>query len=111
MSAGTPRYEVLSGDGPGSVPEAGILSRTLVNDGGVNVTHFAFAAGESLSEHTSARAALLQVVSGRARLEVDGDALTLGPGAVLRLDASVPHSVVADGPVVLLLTLLPRPQR
>lgn len=110
VRVGAPRYEVLAGEGSASTPEAGILSRTLANDGGVNVTHFAFADGESLSEHTSTRGALLQVVSGRARMEVDGDTLTLGAGAVMRLDASVPHSVTAEGPLVLLLTLLPRPQ-
>ena len=48
------------------IPARGILSQTLSDDGGVRLVIFAFATGEELSEHTSARPAIIHVLSGTA---------------------------------------------
>jgi len=92
----------------GAVPEAGILSRTLANAGGVKVTLFGFAAGEELTEHTSPRAAIVQVVAGEADFAVAGETLRLVPGDVLTMEGGVRHGVLALSPLVFTLTLLPR---
>ncbi len=68
---------------------------------------FAFAPGERLSEHTSARPAIIHVLSGEGDLTAGDDAYAAGPGTWLRLAANVKHSVVARTPMVMALYLLP----
>ena len=89
-----------------AVPPDGILSRILYKDGTLNVTLFAFDAGQELTEHTAAGPAILQVLDGTARITAGGSTYTAGPGAWLHLPARLPHSVAAQTPLRLLLTLL-----
>lgn len=89
------------------VPERGILSQTISDAAGVRVVLFGFAPGEELSEHTSARAAILEVVAGTADLVVGGEAFAGRPGTWVRMPPRMPHSILATSPLVLLLTLLP----
>jgi len=91
------------------VPERGILSQTISDADGVRVVLFGFATGEELSEHTAARAAILEVVSGTADLVVGGQPFMGRPGTWVRMPPRTPHSVRATSPLVLLLTLLPEP--
>ena len=58
------------------VPARGILSQTLSNESGIELVLFAFAPGEQLSEHTSARPAIIHILSGEADL-------TVAPGRLL----------------------------
>ena len=46
------------------IPARGILSQTLSNEGDIEFLLFAFAAGEQLSEHTSARPAIIHILAG-----------------------------------------------
>ncbi len=55
-------YEVLAAEA--TVPARGILSQTLSNGSEIELVLFAFAAGEQLSEHTSARPAIIHVLNG-----------------------------------------------
>ena len=91
------------------IPRDGILSRTVYSDPAVSVVMFGFDGGEALSEHTAARPALLQVISGTATLTLGGDTLQAGPGTWVRMPAGLPHSVHATTPLILQLTLLPLP--
>lgn len=88
------------------VPERGILSQTISDADGVRVVLFGFAPGEELSEHTAARAAIIEIVAGTADLEVGGEAFPGRPGTWVRMPSRTPHSVRATTPLVLLLTLL-----
>ena len=67
---------------------------------------FAFAAGEALSEHTSARPATIHVLSGTGDLTVGGDAYEAGPGTWVRMPPELKHSIVARTPLVMALYLL-----
>jgi quercetin dioxygenase-like cupin family protein len=89
------------------VPERGILSQTISDADDVRVILFGFAPGEELSEHTSARAAILEIVSGTADMVVGGEAFPGIPGTWVRMPPRMPHSIHATSPLVLLLTLLP----
>jgi quercetin dioxygenase-like cupin family protein len=89
------------------IPARGILSQTLSNEAGVELVLFAFAAGEKLSEHTSARPAIIHVLSGEGDLTVAGDRYPAGPGTWVRMAADTPHSLVARSPLVMALYLLP----
>lgn len=90
------------------VPARGILSQTLSNENGIELVLFAFAQGEQLSEHTSARPAIIHVLSGEADLSVGGDSHTAVPGTWVRMPANTSHSVLARTPMVMALYLLPR---
>ena len=90
------------------VPARGILSQTLSDEGGVELVLFAFAAGEQLSEHTSARPAIMHILSGEADMTVGVEAIQAGPGTWARMPADTKHSLAARTPVVMALYLLPR---
>jgi quercetin dioxygenase-like cupin family protein len=89
------------------VPKRGIHSQTLSDEGGVELVLFAMAGGERLSEHTSARPAIVHVLSGEGQLTVGGDSHALAPGAWLRMAVRTPHAIVADTALVFALYLLP----
>jgi quercetin dioxygenase-like cupin family protein len=88
------------------IPSEGTLTRVLYRDDQVRVVVFAFDEGQELTDHTAAVPALVQVVSGRIRLDLDGDPVELEPGSWVRMAANLTHAVLALEPSVMLLTLL-----
>ena len=90
-----------------SVPEDGILSRTIHEDERCTLVVFAFDAGQELSEHTSARAALIEVLDGEAEVVLDGEAREAGPGTWIAMPPGMQHAIRAITPLVMVLTLLP----
>lgn len=90
-----------------SVPRRGIHSQTMSDADGVELVLFAMAAGERLSEHTSARPAVIHVLSGEAGLTAAGDEYEVGPGAWLRMPIRTAHAIVARSDLVFALYLLP----
>jgi quercetin dioxygenase-like cupin family protein len=89
------------------VPARGIHSQTLSNEAGVELVLFAFAAGEQLSEHTSARPAIIHILAGEGDLTVGGDAYAAIPGTWIRMPVDTRHSLLARTPLVMALYLLP----
>lgn len=88
------------------VPSDGTLSRVLYRDDQVRVVVFAFDEGQELTDHTSAKPAIVQVVTGRIRLDLAGDRVELGPGSWVRMAPHLTHAVFALEPSVMILTLL-----
>jgi quercetin dioxygenase-like cupin family protein len=93
------------------IPDDGVLSKVLYRDDRIRVVGFAFDTGQELTEHTATVPVVIQVVSGRFLFTVGDTATEIGPVALMHLEASVPHSVVATEPSRLLLTLLSAPGR
>lgn len=89
------------------IPQRGILSQTLSNEDGIELVLFAFAPGEQLSEHTSARPAIIHVLAGEADLTVGPDAFPATAGTWVRMPADTRHSVLARTALVMALYLLP----
>lgn len=89
-----------------TVPEDSILSRTFYKDERLSAVLFSFAAGEELSEHTSTYPAILHFLSGRARVKLGEDESVVEAGAWARMAPKLPHTVVAETPVVMLLLML-----
>ncbi len=89
------------------LPTRGIHSQTLSDEGGVELVLFGFAPGEALAEHTSARPAIIHILSGEADLTAGGDAHQATSGTWLRMPAGMTHSVRARTPLVMALYLLP----
>lgn len=105
MSADPTVFADLLAEAP--IPARGILSQTLSNADGVELVLFAFAPGEKLSEHTSARPAILHFLAGTADLTVGGQPSTATIGTWVRMPANTRHSVLARSATVMALYLLP----
>ena len=88
------------------IPSEGTLSRVLYKDDDIRVVLFGFDTGQELTEHTAALPAVVQVISGRAKIGYGEETVIAEPGSWLRMEARLPHSVFATAPTVLLLTLL-----
>jgi quercetin dioxygenase-like cupin family protein len=85
--------------------EHGVVSRTLFATSTTRVVLFAFAEGQTLSEHSTPRDVLVQILSGRCEFTVDGKAHALVSGDLLHLPPSEPHAVRAVEKFSMLLTL------
>lgn len=85
--------------------ENGVVSRTLFANSVTRVVLFAFAAGQSLSEHSTPKAAIVQALSGRCEFDVNGKTYHLSPGDLLHMPPGVPHAVRAAENFSMLLTL------
>lgn len=86
---------------PGSV-----VSRKVLGGRRGNVTLFAFAEGEGLTEHTSPYAALVVVLDGGARIRIGGAAYTVAAGETLTLPAGVPHALDAEQAFKMMLVMI-----
>lgn len=89
--------------------EDGTLSRVLYRDDRLRVVGFAFAAGQELTEHTSALPVVIQVVQGRLDLVLGEEKTVARPGCWIHLPVGLPHTVRATEPTIMLLTMLPAP--
>lgn len=89
-----------------TIQPGAVVSKVVHRDENLNVTVFGLDAGEELTEHKAARAAVVQVLAGRLRFNVDGEELDAGPGFWLHMSPGSPHALVAIEPTVMLLTLV-----
>ena len=89
------------------IPARGIHSQTMSEGGGTELVLFAFAAGEALSEHTSARSTIIHVLSGRGRPDRRRRPSPGWSGDVGPVAPDVRHGIVARTPLVMALYLLP----
>lgn len=85
---------------------ASIVSKTVIKQSGGNISLFAFAQGESLSEHTAPFDALVQVLDGQTEITIGGKPHQLSAGQSIILPGNVPHSVLAVQPFKMLLTMI-----
>ena len=83
-----------------------IISRTFYADEHVKVILFGFAAGQELSEHTASKPAMLHFLQGEARLTLGDQQMQAGPGTWVHMQPNLPHSILTEPSVVMLLYLL-----
>jgi quercetin dioxygenase-like cupin family protein len=88
------------------VPRKGILSRTLLNNEHVRIVLFGFAPGEELSEHTAAVPAIIHVLEGEAKIRLGDQHLEARRGFLAHMPARLPHGLVANTAVTMLLTMI-----
>jgi quercetin dioxygenase-like cupin family protein len=89
-----------------TVQPGAVVSKVVHRDDQLDVTVFGFDAGEGLTEHQAAKAAIVQVLAGRLRFTVEGAELDAGPGFWLQMAPGAPHALTAVEPTIMLLTLL-----
>lgn len=88
------------------VPADSIVSRTLFREDHLKAVLFGFAPGQELSEHTASTPAVIHILSGDCRLTLGEDVKQAGPGTWVHMPANLPHSLLAETQVVMLLLLL-----
>lgn len=89
-----------------TIPENGILSRTLHNDDRLRVVIFGFSPGQELSAHTAPMPAVLQIIQGEAGLTLGEDKLEVKAGAFIHMASNLKHGIVARTPLIMLLSMM-----
>lgn len=88
------------------IPHESIVSRTVYRDGALKAIVFGFAPGQELSEHTASVPAIIQILEGECEVTLGEDYFDARPGFWVRMQASLPHSLLAHTPVKMLLLML-----
>ena len=88
-----------------TVPENGILSRTLYNDESMKVVIFGFATGQELSAHTAPMPATIQILEGEALLTLGDEQVDATAGTFAYMPPFLNHAIVARKPTVMLLSM------
>ena len=91
------------------VPQNGILSQTLYDDGKTKVILFGFAPGQELSAHTAPFPAILTFLKGEAELKLGTDEKEAVEGTFVYMPPYLEHGVKAKTDVVMLLTMIKNP--
>ncbi len=109
--AAIPGYEVLIADAEAllralPVEPGRVRSRRLFKSAAVTVLGVAIDAGAVMREHVAAVPLLIQVVEGRAVLELQRQRVELSAGAMVHIDGNVRHGVEGLEPTRFLLLLL-----
>lgn len=99
-------YEIRKLAAKHKPPESGKQSIVLLDDAKTKVVLFAFAAGVGLTEHVAPFPAIMEIITGEAALTVGNEPVAGKPGTWIRMAAGILHSIKAESPVVMLLTLL-----
>lgn len=89
--------------------EKGLSTQILSDSGTARVVLFAFKAGQQLKEHQTTSQILVQVVRGDITFTTPSSSMKMQAGMLLQLEASIPHSIVAQTDAVVLVTMLPSP--
>jgi quercetin dioxygenase-like cupin family protein len=86
--------------------EEAVVSRTLIRKGTGNVTMFAFAKGQELSEHTAPFDAMVHVLDGKAEATIAGQPFQLSAGDMIIMPANEPHALKAIENFKMVLTMI-----
>ena len=92
----------------GSIPvtPSSTTSRVVVNNSALRVVVFAFDEGELLTEHSSPRAVVVQLLNRAIRFPVGDAEHHMVPGDVIYLAPGERHALVADAPSHLCLVMV-----
>ncbi len=86
--------------------EGAIVSKTVLKKETGNISLFAFAKGEALSEHTAPFDAMIEIVDGKAEIIIGGKSYFLEAGQNIIIPADIPHAVKAPERFKMVLTMI-----
>ena len=86
--------------------EGAVVSRTITKGPAGNMTLFAFAAGQELSEHSTPFDAYVHVLDGTVALRIGGQDVEAHAGEIVFMPADIPHAVKAVERFKMLLAML-----
>jgi quercetin dioxygenase-like cupin family protein len=84
----------------------GIVSKRVLQKEKGNVTLFAFDKGQKLSEHSAPFDAMVQVLEGKAEVQINRVPFELNAGQSIIMPANIPHAVNATEKFKMLLTMI-----
>lgn len=100
------RSIVFSFDSSVDYADGAIVSKSVLKKETGNISLFAFAKGEALSEHTAPFDAMIQVVDGKGEVTIGGKPFQLESGQTIIMPAGIPHSVRAVERFKMVLTMI-----
>ena len=83
-----------------------IVSKTLVQNGAVSITLFAFDKGEEISTHESGGDALVLCLDGKGEVTIDSVKHELSAGEAILMPARHPHAVYGKEQFKMMLTVV-----
>lgn len=86
--------------------DGGIVSKTVLKKQSGNISLFAFARGEALSEHTAPFDAMISIVDGKGEVIIGGKPFVLKTGESIIMPANIPHAVNAIEKFKMVLTMI-----
>jgi quercetin dioxygenase-like cupin family protein len=86
--------------------DGAIVSKTVLKKETGNISLFAFAKGEALSEHTAPFDAMIQVVDGKGEIVIGGKSFILVSGQTIIMPANITHAVIAVEKFKMVLTMI-----
>lgn len=86
--------------------DGAIVSKTVLKKETGNITLFAFAEGQALSEHTAPFDALVHVIDGRGEIVIDKKPYILKAGEFIIMPAHIPHAVNARERFKMMLVMI-----
>ncbi len=98
--------EIFRFDAKVDYSPGGVVSKQVLKNEKGNVTLFAFAKDEGLSEHTAPFDALIQVIEGESRVIIGGEPFDLKAGESIIMPAGIPHALKATEAFKMILTMI-----
>lgn len=98
--------EIFRFDAKVEYSPGGVVSKQVLKNEKGNVTLFAFAKDEGLSEHTAPFDALIQVIEGKASIFIGGEPYHLEAGESIIMPAGIPHALKATEAFKMILTMI-----
>ena len=86
--------------------DGSIVSKTLLKKETGNITLFAFAQGQGLSEHTAPFDAVVYILDGEAVITIGGQPQTVAAGEMVIMPANVSHALQAKAKFKMLLVMI-----
>ena len=86
--------------------EGAIISRSLLGNKAGNITFFAIAEGEGLSEHSAPYDAFVYILEGKAAISIAGKEFAASANDSIVLPGNVPHALQATTNFRMLLVML-----
>jgi len=86
--------------------DGSIVSKIITMSPAGNVTLFAFAKDQKLSEHSAPFDAMVQVLEGNCLITISRDKFELTGGQTIIMPKNEPHAVYAAGDFKMLLTMI-----
>ena len=82
------------------------VSKTLLDKKAGTITLFAFDVGQGLSEHTAPFDATVQILDGKASVNIDSKDYEVGAGELVIMPANKPHSLRAPDKFKMVLVMI-----
>jgi len=83
----------------------GIVSKTVTEVEGNEISLFCMAAGQSLSTHSASFPVVIHVLQGKSEITLGKETYEASPNSLFSLPKNLPHAVRATENLVFLLTL------